>query len=407
VWTEQTAIVTVAFPDSLVGTDSHTTMVNGLGVMGWGVGGIEAEAVMLGQPMAMLIPEVVGFELKGKLPVGATATDLVLTVTQLLRKKGVVDKFVEFYGDGIAALSLPDRATIANMAPEYGATMGFFPIDQVTIDYLRFTGRAEQQVRAGRALRQGEPPVARPVGEAALLRHARPRPVDGGAVDRRPGAAAGSRAAVDLARRVAQDRRRAARRQGRRGRRLPGVGRRRRGPGGRGQAGRCHHRPRRVRAGPRRRRDRRDHQLHQHLEPGGHAGRRPGRAEGPGPRPHHQAVGQDQPGARLAGRHRVLQGRRRARRSRGAGLPRRRLRLHHLHRQLGAGPRRHRRAVKDGDLVVTSVLSGNRNFEGRVNPVVRANYLASPPLVVAYALAGTMNIDFATSRSATTPTASR
>ncbi|MGE5181017.1 MAG: aconitate hydratase AcnA, partial [Acidobacteriota bacterium] len=136
----------VAFPDSLVGTDSHTTMVNGLGVFGWGVGGIEAEAVMLGQPMAMLIPEVVGFELTGQLPPGATATDLVLTVTQMLRKKGVVDKFVEFTGAGVASLSLPDRATIANMAPEYGATMGFFPVDGETLAYLRFTGRSEDQV---------------------------------------------------------------------------------------------------------------------------------------------------------------------------------------------------------------------------------------------------------------------
>src|SRR3954449_383243 len=143
VWTENG----VAFPDSLVGTDSHTTMVNGLGVFGWGVGGIEAEAVMLGQPMAMLIPEVVGFELTGQLPAGATATDLVLTVTQMLRKKGVVDKFVEFYGAGIAALSLPDRATIANMAPEYGATMGFFPVDAETLAYLRFTGRSDDQVQ--------------------------------------------------------------------------------------------------------------------------------------------------------------------------------------------------------------------------------------------------------------------
>src|SRR3954447_12038021 len=137
----------VAYPDSLVGTDSHTTMVNGLGVFGWGVGGIEAEAVMLGQPMAMLIPDVVGFELTGKLPPGATATDLVLMVTQMLRKKGVVDKFVEFYGAGIGALSLPDRATIANMAPEYGATMGFFPVDDETINYLRFTGRSEDHVQ--------------------------------------------------------------------------------------------------------------------------------------------------------------------------------------------------------------------------------------------------------------------
>ncbi len=134
----------VLYPDSCVGTDSHTTMINGLGVVGWGVGGIEAEAVMLGQPYYMLPPEVIGFKLTGKLPEGATATDLVLTVTQILRKKGVVEKFVEFFGPGIAALSIPDRATIANMAPEYGATIGFFPVDQVAIDYLKFTGRTEQ-----------------------------------------------------------------------------------------------------------------------------------------------------------------------------------------------------------------------------------------------------------------------
>ncbi|MBL8756929.1 MAG: aconitate hydratase AcnA [Phycisphaerae bacterium] len=135
---------TVVYPDSCVGTDSHTTMINGLGVVGWGVGGIEAEAVMLGQPYSMLPPEVIGFRLVGKLPEGATATDLVLTVTQMLRKRGVVEKFVEFFGPGVAALSVPDRATIANMAPEYGATIGFFPVDQVTIDYLKFTGRADQ-----------------------------------------------------------------------------------------------------------------------------------------------------------------------------------------------------------------------------------------------------------------------
>ncbi|MDX2148214.1 MAG: aconitate hydratase [Planctomycetota bacterium] len=133
----------VVYPDSCVGTDSHTTMINGLGVVGWGVGGIEAEAVMLGQPIYMLTPEVIGFKLKGKLPEGSTATDLVLCVTEMLRSKGVVDKFVEFFGPGLSALSVPDRATIANMAPEYGATMGFFPIDQATIDYMRFTGRDE------------------------------------------------------------------------------------------------------------------------------------------------------------------------------------------------------------------------------------------------------------------------
>ncbi len=136
-----------AFPDSLVGTDSHTTMVNGLGVFGWGVGGIEAEAAMLGQPLSMLIPAVVGFKLHGRLPEGATATDLVLTVTHMLRKKGVVGKFVEFYGTGLSSLTLPDRATIANMAPEYGATMGFFPVDSETLAYLRFTSRHEDQVK--------------------------------------------------------------------------------------------------------------------------------------------------------------------------------------------------------------------------------------------------------------------
>lgn len=136
-----------AYPDSLVGTDSHTTMVNGLAVLGWGVGGIEAEAVMLGQPLSMLVPEVIGFKLKGKLKEGTTATDLVLTVTEMLRKKGVVGKFVEFFGDGLSTMSLADRATIANMAPEYGATCGFFPIDEETIKYLRLSGRSEDRVK--------------------------------------------------------------------------------------------------------------------------------------------------------------------------------------------------------------------------------------------------------------------
>jgi aconitate hydratase len=135
-----------AYPDSLVGTDSHTTMVNSLGVFGWGVGGIEAEAAMLGQPLSMLVPEVVGFKLHGRLPEGTTATDLVLTVTEMLRKKGVVGKFVEFYGSGLSTLSVPDRATIANMAPEYGATMGFFPVDNETLAYLHFTGRSHEQI---------------------------------------------------------------------------------------------------------------------------------------------------------------------------------------------------------------------------------------------------------------------
>lgn len=147
VWTKTDNGKTFAFPDTLVGTDSHTTMINGLGVLGWGVGGIEAEAAMLGQPVSMLIPEVIGFKLIGKLKEGITATDLVLTVTQLLRQKGVVGKFVEFYGDGLAELPLADRATIANMAPEYGATCGFFPVDEITINYLTLTGRDPERVQ--------------------------------------------------------------------------------------------------------------------------------------------------------------------------------------------------------------------------------------------------------------------
>lgn len=146
VWQEREGDQVFAFPDTLVGTDSHTTMINGLGVLAWGVGGIEAEAAMLGQPISMLIPEVVGFKLMGKLREGITATDLVLTITQMLRKKGVVGKFVEFYGDGLADLPLADRATIANMAPEYGATCGFFPVDEVTLGYLRLTGRKADSI---------------------------------------------------------------------------------------------------------------------------------------------------------------------------------------------------------------------------------------------------------------------
>ncbi len=147
VWTATDAGDTFAYPDSCYGTDSHTTMVNGLGVLGWGVGGIEAEAAMLGQPIAMLIPDVIGFKLHGKLREGVTATDLVLTVTQMLRKKGVVGKFVEFYGPGLADMALADRATIGNMAPEYGATCGIFPVDEVTLDYLRLSGRDEHRIK--------------------------------------------------------------------------------------------------------------------------------------------------------------------------------------------------------------------------------------------------------------------
>jgi aconitate hydratase len=144
--TQEMGEETLAYPDTLVGTDSHTTMINGLGVLGWGVGGIEAEAAMLGQPIDMLTPDVIGVKLTGELQEGVTATDLTLTITQMLRKKGVVDKFVEYFGPGLSALSLPDRATIGNMAPEYGATIGFFPVDKVTLDYLKLTGRSEEMI---------------------------------------------------------------------------------------------------------------------------------------------------------------------------------------------------------------------------------------------------------------------
>ena len=156
VWTADLDGKTYAYPDTLYGTDSHTTMVNGMGVLGWGVGGIEAEAAMLGQPIAMLIPDVIGFRLSGRTPEGVTATDLVLTVTQMLRKKGVVGKFVEFYGPGLDEMSLADRATIANMAPEYGATCGFFPVDQVTLDYLHLTGRDTDRIALVKAYSQAQ-----------------------------------------------------------------------------------------------------------------------------------------------------------------------------------------------------------------------------------------------------------
>lgn len=156
VWSQEIEGEHYAYPDTLVGTDSHTTMINGLGVLGWGVGGIEAEAVMLGQPISMLIPEVIGVKLMGQLPEGVTATDLVLTITQILRKKGVVGKFVEFYGEGLAHLPLANRATVSNMAPEYGATCGFFPIDEQTLDYLRLTGRDAHTVALVQAYAQAQ-----------------------------------------------------------------------------------------------------------------------------------------------------------------------------------------------------------------------------------------------------------
>ncbi len=185
-----------AYPDTLVGTDSHTTMINGLGVLGWGVGGIEAEAAMLGQPVSMLVPQVVGFKLTGKLREGATATDLVLTVTEMLRKLGVVGKFVEFYGPGMSELPLADRATIGNMAPEYGATCGIFPVDAETLRYLRLTGRSEEQIALVEAYYKEQGLFHTPDSpEAEYTQTTAARSCDGRAQRGRTEASAGSRAA--------------------------------------------------------------------------------------------------------------------------------------------------------------------------------------------------------------------
>jgi len=393
VWTQDG----VAYPDSLVGTDSHTTMVNGLGVFGWGVGGIEAEAVMLGQPMAMLIPEVVGFELTGKLPPGTTATDLVLTVTQMLRKKGVVDKFVEFYGAGIGALSLPDRATIANMAPEYGATMGFFPVDDETLSYLRFTGRTDDHVQ-----------LVERYAKENLLWHdptAKLRFSDTLSLDLSTVVPSIAGPARPQDRVVLTDSRRAWRRA------LPALlgdkcnasntsienwsneGGKVPAPGALAQT-----RPVKTHKG--------EFEL-------GHgavviaaitsctntsnpsvllaAGLLAQKAVAKGLKSKPWVKTSLAPGSQVVTDYLIEAGVMKDLEALGFYLA-----GYGCTTCIGnSGPVDDAiaTAVKDGNLVVTSVLSGNRNFEGRVNPVVRANYLASPPLVVAYALAGTMNFD--------------
>ncbi len=396
VWTAACDGHIEAFPDSLVGTDSHTTMVNGLGVMGWGVGGIEAEAVMLGQPMAMLIPEVVGFELTGRLPAGATATDLVLTVTEILRKKGVVNKFVEFHGEGLSALALPDRATIANMAPEYGATMGFFPIDEETINYLRFTGRDETRVQLveryakenllwrdpSAKLRFSEsfaldlstvvPSIAgpkRPQDRVPLSGSKRAwRRALGGMLGDKAGDAAAVEAWVD-------------------GGAVPGPA----GVAGPAETDRgrfslqhgavviaaitsCTNTSNpavMLAAGIL---ARKANELGLTSKPWVKTSLAPGSQV---VTEYFKAAGV-MDDLEALGFHLVGYG---CTTCIGNSGP--------VHDDIA-------RSIKELDLVVTSVLSGNRNFEGRVNPVVKANYLASPPLVVAYAIAGTMDIDFAT-----------
>ena len=305
----------VAFPDTLVGTDSHTTMINGLGVLGWGVGGIEAEAAMLGEPLSMLVPQVVGFRLGGELPEGATATDLVLTVTELLRKTGVVGKFVEYFGEGLASLPVADRATIGNMSPEYGATCGFFPVDEQTLVYLRLTGRSDERVALVEAYCK----------ENLLWHDARRQPTYSQVVEldlasvepslagpRRPQDRVRSRGAKesfiealgrsasptgsDTTRRspTPSPRRSAATRAGTRGASGPSPpSRSRRRAAARASRSATYELDRRQR------RDRGDHVVHEHVESPGHGRGRPAREEGRRARAGAEAVGEDVARARV------------------------------------------------------------------------------------------------------------
>src|SRR5690606_6535445 len=375
----------VAFPDTLVGTDSHTTMINGVGVLGWGVGGIEAEAVMLGEPYFMLIPQVVGFRLTGELPAGATATDLVLTVTQILRNHGVVGKFVEFFGEGLSALSLPDRATIANMSPEYGATVGFFPVDQETLRYMRITGRDEETIDL----------VERYCKEQGLFRTAdTPDPEYSEVLEfdlsnvepslagpRRPQDRVNLSEVKKSFLPVLEDY----------GRPLPEAYQDNGNAGG-GTA---------VMAPPKTRRELSDGSVviaaitscTNTSNPSVMVGAAllAKRAVERGLRPAPYVKTSLAPGSAVVTDY--LQ---------AAGL------LPYLEalgfHVVGYGcttcignsgtllPPIAQRIEEEG-LVVASVLSGNRNFEGRINPLVKANYLASPPLVIAYALAGRIDVD--------------
>jgi len=383
VLTKQQDGQTLAFPDTLVGTDSHTTMINGLGVLGWGVGGIEAEAVMLGQPLYMVTPQVIGFRLAGKLREGVTATDLVLTVTQMLRKKGVVEKFVEFYGPGLADMSLADRATIANMAPEYGATCGFFPVDAATLDYLRRTGRSDAEVEL----------VERYCKEQGLFRTpATPDPVFTDTLeldlDSVEPSLAGPKRPHD---RVALAQMKDAFRK------TLTAPVKERGFGlGAEELGKS----------------------------------APVKVRGYDGELRHGAVviaaitsctNTSNPsvmlGAGLLARKAVARGLKVPGYVKTSLAPGSKVVTAYLQKSgllpdlealgfhvVGYGcttcignsgplPEAVSAAIESGKLVAAAVLSGNRNFEGRVNPDVKANYLASPPLVVAYALAGTTDVD--------------
>ncbi len=366
----------MAWPDSLVGTDSHTTMINGLGVLGWGVGGIEAEAAMLGQPIAMLVPQVVGVRLTGRLPEGATATDLVLTVTERLRQVGVVGRFVEFFGPGLDVLSLPDRATLANMAPEYGATMGFFPVDERTLEYLRFTGRDEEQVRLVEAYLRAQGMFRTP--DAPEPRFTEVVEVDLGAIV--PSIAGPKRPQDRIALREAKASWNGTREQVTGGRPVRAVEVERDGE----------------------RFELRDGAVviaaitscTNTSNPGVMvaAGLVARKAAERGLRAHPWVKTSLAPGSQVVTEY-----------LKASGL------LEDLQKVgfylvgygcttcIGnSGPLDApiREAIEREKLAVCAVLSGNRNFEGRVSPHTRGNYLASPPLVVAYALAGTLDIDF-------------
>ncbi|MGA4550641.1 aconitate hydratase AcnA [Methylorubrum aminovorans] len=375
VWTRNEDGAEIAYPDSLVGTDSHTTMVNGLAVLGWGVGGIEAEAAMLGQPLSMLIPEVVGFKLSGKLPEGTTATDLVLTVTQMLRKKGVVGKFVEFYGPGLDDMPVADRATISNMAPEYGATCGFFPIDQKTIDFLKVTGRQDDRVALVEAYAKAQgmwrdAKTPDPVFTDTLeldMGTVRPslagpkRPQDRVLLDAAKAGFADSmekefKKAADIASRYAVE-----------GTNFD-IGH---GDVVIAAITSC------------------TNTSNPSVMIGAGLLARNAVAKGLSSKPWVKTS--LAPGSQVVGEYLEKSGLQASLDALGFNL-------------VGFGcttcignsgplPASISKAINDNDVVAAAVLSGNRNFEGRVNPDVRANYLASPPLVVAYALAGSLQID--------------
>ena len=383
VMTKSDASQSILFPDTLVGTDSHTTMINGLGVVGWGVGGIEAEAVMLGQPMDMLLPDVIGFKLHGKLKDGVTATDLVLTVTQMLRKKGVVDKFVEFFGPGLDAMSLTDRATIGNMAPEYGATMGYFPVDEETLRYMRLTGRPDEVVARTEAYMRAQ----------GLFRDANsPEPeftdtleLDLGSVV--PSLAGPKRPQDRVALSDMQDTFQKALTAPvkDRGYELSGAALNREATfGTNGSSQKMKHGAIVIAAIT---------SCTNTSNPSVMiaAGLLARKAVEKGLNVKPYVKTSLAPGSRVVTEYLKY-----------AGLiePLSRLGFNVIAYgcttcigNSGPLPGEVAKAVTGSDIVAAAVISGNRNFEGRVHPFVKANYLASPPLVVAYALAGTVDID--------------